>query len=193
MDWFFELPWFYPAGLAILGAVVWFHGNNRLREREKRLGVAIILVSLLVGLAGYLVDTPRKIVLRNSRAFVDAVVARDAKRMAGLLDEEAIAAMWNKPQIVAGAIHYAQETGLTGARMFALEAAKEGPDLASYFTVWSQHTGTERFPVNDMNSRWKLEWVKVGDQWLIRTIIPLQIGQTSREEIERQYLSRPVK
>ena len=79
--------------------------------------------------------------------------------------------------------------GSRGRGSSASTAEKEGNDLASYLTVWSSHQGSSSFPVSDLNSQWKLEWAKDGEQWRIVGIVPLQIGQTTREAIE-PHLSR---
>lgn len=190
---FFDLPWFIPAAVAITGIALFLWANARLRKRERAIGLGLVGLALLMAIVSYLIDTPRETVEKRTRMFVAAVVAKDSSAMGDLLAGDAIAFSWDKQDIIDGAIHYAEATGLTGARLLSLQGVKEGNTLFSYMTVWSQHSGTTSFPIADLNSQWKLEWIKEGDKWRVIEIVPLQIGQTSREAIERSYLDRPVK
>jgi len=190
---FFDLPWFIPAAVAIAGIAVFLWANARLRKRERTIGLGMVGLALLMTIVSYLIDTPRETVEKRTRMFVAAVVAKDGSAIGNLLASNAMAFAWDKQDIIDGAMHYAEATGLSGARLLSLQGVKEGNALFSYMTVWSQHTGTTSLPITDLNSQWKLEWIEEGDKWLIIEIVPLQIGQVSREAIERSYLDRPVK
>lgn len=192
MELLFDIPWYIPAGLAAGGVGVFLWANARLRKRERWIGIGIVGLAILLAAVSYFVDTPLETVIRQSRVFAEAVVAKDRGGMDRLLAEDASAFAWDKQEILDGAVYYADLTGLTGARIIRLAAEKEGNDLVSYLTVWSQHQGSSSFPVSDLNSQWKLEWAKDGEKWRIVGIVPLQIGQTGREAIERTYLDRPV-
>lgn len=192
MELLFDIPWYIPAGLAAGGVGVFLWANARLRKRERWIGIGIVGLAILLTAVSYLVDTPLETVIRQSRQFAAAVVAKDRGGMDRLLAEDASAFAWDKQEILDGAMYYADLTGLTGARIVRLTAEKEGNDLVSYLTVWSQHQGSSSFPVSDLNSQWKLEWARDGEKWRIVGIVPLQIGQTGRETIERTYLDRPV-
>jgi hypothetical protein len=129
---------------------------------------------------------------QGTRQFVRAVVDGDQAKIAALLDSQAVAYNWGKAEIVSGAVYYARESGLSGARVLGLEIEREGDALVSYLAVWSDHAGGS-LPVGSLNSRWKLQWQRQGRQWLLREIIPLQIGQAQRDAIEQRYLRDPVR
>lgn len=190
-DFFFHLPWWAPAGLVAAGIAVWVWGNNRVRTREKRIGVGIILLAGLLSLVSYLVDTPAETVDRLTRELVSAVVARDSTKTGALLHAEAIAFGWDRQDIIAGAKHYAERTGLTSARITSLRVESDGQDLVSYLSVWSDHTGGPELPTNFLTSQWQLIWADTGGQWQLIEIIPLQIANVPREQIQQRTSTAP--
>ena len=192
MDSFFDLPWWVPAGLAVAGIALFLWANARTRKREQAFGLGLIALAVLLAVVSYLVDTPRETVEKRTRMFVAAVVAKDKPGIGDLLASDASAFAWNKQDIIEGAVYYADETGLSGARLISLEAVKDGDVFVSYITVWSQHSGASSFPMADLTSQWKLEWARDKEKWVIVAIVPLQIGPIAREDIERRYLDSPV-
>ena len=187
-DLLFDPPWWASPALALVGIGIFIYANQRLKSGLRQVGVGVVVLSIIA----YLVDTPREKVERYTRDFVSAVVDRNQARIAGLLHPNAMAYQWDKPQIVDGADYYAQLTGLTGVRVTSLRVEPVGTRLVSYLAVWSDHQGGQ-LPVNTLNSQWKLQWVRDGDHWLIREIIPLLIGQVQREQLEEEYFRRPAR
>ena len=192
-EFFFHIPWWAPAGLIAAGVATWVWANNRLRPREKRLGIGLILLAVGLSILSYLVDTPSEIVERQTRELVSAVVDQNQSRIASLLHPEAVAFNWNRQDIISGATYYAKKTGLKSARILSLQVEKDGQDLVSYLSVWSDHSGGEEFPISNLNSQWKLIWAREGKQWRLIEIIPLQIGDVPREQIQQRYLDQPVR
>ncbi len=192
-EFFFDIPWYVPVMLIVGGIALFFWANNRVRRHEKNIAGGLVALAILLLAVSYFFETDSEVVLRRTREFVQAVIARDATGIGALLDARASAYAWDKKEIIDGAVYYATDTGLAGARIMSLSVEKDGNDRAAALSVWSQHTGGNRFPVTDLNSTWKLLWVKRGKDWLILSITPIQIGQTMREDIERQYLDRPVR
>ena len=191
LETLFETPWYVWAGLIGIGLVLFVWANRRLSRPYEMAGALIMLAGIVLGVAAYLVDTPREKVARGTRAFVRAVVDHDKKTLDGLLAPEAGAFNWDKQEIIDGAVHYATQEKLTSARIVGLNVAKEGDQIASYLTVWSQHNGRNAL-YDSLSSRWKFEWRKSNDQWLLCNIIPLQIGPIEGGEINSRYLSKPV-
>lgn len=188
----FAVPWYIPTSLIGAAIAIFIWANNRLNLPGKRFALALGLFATLWTVVSYLVETPMEKVDAATRQFVRAIVAQDRTRLASLLDEQAMAYNWNKPQIMDGAIHYANETGLKGARIIGLKIEQEGTNLVSYLGVWSQHEGGKMI-MTDLNSQWRLDWRLNGDHWQLEQITPIQIGQVQRDQIEQTYLNRPVK
>lgn len=192
MEFLIDPPWWLPVTIAAIGIGLFVWANNRIRPREKAIGIGIVALAAIVMLAAYFIESDREVVDRQTRELVQDVVDQDGKGIGGKLDPQAVAFGWNRQDIIDGAVHYAGETGLTGARIIGLKVENEGRDLISLLTVWSQHTGRGNMPVTDLNSQWRLLWVKTDDQWLLLEITPIQIGPMQQDAIEQQYFSRPV-
>ena len=65
-EFFFHIPWWAPAGLVAAGVGTWVWGNNRLRQREKRIGLGLVLLAAAFSVLSYAVDTPAEVVDRCS-------------------------------------------------------------------------------------------------------------------------------
>ena len=190
-DFIFSVPWWVIVPLLATGVGVFVYNDRRLNSRGKGLGLAIVGFAVLWGGVSYLVATDLEKADAGTRAFVRAVVARDRPAIVALLSQDAQAAAWNRQRIGDGAVYYAQLMGLTGARVLSLECRRQPSLIITTMDVLSNHSEATTY-TGMLRSTWELEWRKVGDQWLIRTITPIQIGQASREEVERRYMEQPV-
>lgn len=190
-DFIFSVPWWVIVPLLATGIGVFVYNDRRLNSRGKRLGLAIVGFAVLWGGVSYLVVTDLEKADAGTRAFVSAVVARDRPAIVALLSQDAQAAAWDRERIGDGAVYYAQLIGLTGARVLSLECRRQPSLVITTMDVLSNHAEATTY-TGMLRSTWELEWRKAGDQWLIRTITPIQIGQASREEVERRYMEQPV-
>ncbi len=190
-DFIFNVPWWVIVPLLAIGLGLFVYNDRRLNRRGERIGLAVVALAILWGVVSYLVATDVEKADAGTRAFVKAVVAKDRSAIVALLSPDAQAVTWDRERIGDGAVYYARETGLTGARVRSLECRRQSSLIIATLDVLSDHAESTTYP-GMLPSTWELEWRKVGDQWLIRTITPIQIGQVSREDIERRYLEQPV-
>lgn len=190
LDLLFDLPWYLPLSLILFGGGLFVWGNNRLRQDVKWTGIGVIGFAIIAFLISYFVETPREIVARRTREFTAAIVAADPGRIGAFLDPNAHAYRWGRQDIIDGAIHYAQITGLKGAHIIHLDTESDPYGMVSNLGIWSQHQGG-RLPMGDLTSQWKLIWHKQGDVWLIQEIIPIQVGQMPMGEVEQRFLDHP--
>lgn len=190
-DFIFSVPWWVIVPLLAIGIGIFVYNDRRLNRRGERLGLAVVVLAVLWGVVSYLVATDVEKVNAGTRAFVKAVVAKDRSAIVSLLSQDAQAVTWDREHIGDGAVYYAREMGLTGALVRSLECRRQSSLIIAILDVFSQHAESATYP-GMLPSTWELEWRKVGDQWLIRTITPIQIGQVSREQVERRYLEQPV-
>ena len=190
-DFIFSVPWWVIVPLLATGIGVFAYNDRRLNRRGKGLGLAIVGLAVLWGCVSYMVATDLEKADSGTRAFVKAVVARNHSEIVALLSQDARAVAWDRERIGDGAVYYAQSTGLTGARVFSLECRRQSSLIIATLDVFSNHAESNTY-TGMLRSTWELEWRKVGDQWLIRTLTPIQIGPASRDEIERRYMEQPV-
>src|SRR5690606_40799130 len=91
MNWdlLFDVPWWLPALLAVVGAVIWMSGNRR---RDRALmwigGAAVVTAAGWVGLS-MLVQTDKERAEADTRALVQAVVDGDSQTLRRILDPQA--------------------------------------------------------------------------------------------------------
>ena len=190
-DFIFSVPWWVIVPLLAIGVGMFVYNDRRLNRQGERLGLAVVALAILWGVVSYLVATDVEKADAGTRAFVKAVVTRDRSAIVSLLSQDAQAVTWDREHIGDGAVYYAKEMGLTGARVLGLECRRQSSLIIATLDVLSNHAESTTYP-GMLRSTWELEWRKVGDQWLIRTITPIQIGQTSGEEVERRYLEHPA-
>ena len=190
-EFIFSVPWWMIVPLLATGIGVFVYNDRRLKRRGERLGLAIVGLAVLWGVVSYMVPTDLEKADSGTRAFVKAVLARNRSEIVALLSQDARAVGWDRERIGDGAVYYAQSTGLTGARVFSLQCRRQSSLIVATLDVFSNHAGSTSY-TGMLRSTWELEWRKVGDQWLIRTLTPIQIGPVSRDEIERRYMEQPV-
>jgi hypothetical protein len=190
-DFMFSVPWWVIAPLLGIGIGIFVYNDRRLNRPGERLGLAVVSLAVLWAAVSYLVATDLEKVDSGTRALTKAVLARNRPAIVALLSEDAQAVAWNRDGIGDGAVYYAQLTGLTGARVLSLECRRQSSLIIATLDVLSEHAESQTY-AGMLRSTWELEWRKVDDHWLIRTITPIQIGQASREDIERRYLEHRV-
>lgn len=190
-DCIFSVPWWVVVPLLGTGIGVFVYNDRRLNRQGERIGLAIVVFAVLWGVVSYLVPTDIEKVDTGTRTLAKAVVARNRPAIVALLSPDVRAVAWDRDAIGDGAVYYAQLTGLTRARVMSLECRRQSSLIVATLDVLSEHAEAQPY-TGMLRSTWELEWRKVGDEWLVRTITPIQIGQATREDVERRYLERRV-
>src|SRR5436305_1331900 len=116
-DYLFDTPWWLLILLLATGGSLFYFGNARLDKTLKRVGLAIAGLAVLLCITSYLVDTPKEKVVRNTKNFVQAVVARDTKTIDKLLSPRVSIGTWDRQAILNGAKIYADQFGLKAAHI----------------------------------------------------------------------------
>src|SRR5437016_2951030 len=83
----FHTPWWLPAGIAVLGVVLFWTGNNRLETRVRTAGLIVIALAVVLGVVSYLVDTDLERAVDRSRDLTRSVEHHDWEKMRSILDE----------------------------------------------------------------------------------------------------------
>lgn len=192
LDFVFSVPWWTIVALVGIGTGVLAYYNRRLNRRGQRIGIAILAFAIIWAVVSYLIVTDLEKTIAGTRQLVRAVLAQDAPAIRSLLAADAIAGGWDREEIVSGAVYYAKETGLTAVRILSVEPSRQGAAILVTLGVLSEHGQASAYSGLNLGSTWELEWRRAGDQWLVRTITPIQIGPVTRDEVERCYLDRPV-
>src|SRR6476646_3624043 len=76
-DLLFDVPWWLPSLLGIIGISLAISGNRRQNERTRAWGLGVIALAVSWALLSYLVDTDKEKCQKLTRQFVQSVVAQD--------------------------------------------------------------------------------------------------------------------
>jgi hypothetical protein len=185
-DFIFEVPWWAIAVLLADGLAFFIVGNRRLNARLRALGAGLIALALVWMAVSWAVQTDLEVADRQTRDLVRRVVAQDEEGIRALLHRRATAGNWNAEQIVKAAVHYARLLSLTSARVTGLQRERQRDDISVRLTVLSDHGS---YPTV---STWRLDWQRVDQDWRLRRIAPLQIGNAAQGEVEERYLDRAL-
>lgn len=182
-QWIFETPWWLLCLIAVAAVGLLLSGNNRQNKNLKLAGVGVFALGAALWATSYFVETPREICTRQTREWVRAVVAKDATKLGVLLHSTAGLAAWNRDDILAGSVKYAEQYGLSTATIISLDAQPDPVMVKTSLTVLSKHDA--KMAVYDtVNSSWELNWIKNAQgQWQIRDIKPLKIGQVDQTSV----------
>src|SRR4051812_39388252 len=107
----FNTPWWMLTAVFVVGATVWWSGNNRQNKRLKLGGLILLALAVAWAVVGYAIDTPVEKVTKGTRAFVAAVVNRDKATVGKLLHPKATLYQWGRQDIIDGAVQYADQFG----------------------------------------------------------------------------------
>jgi hypothetical protein len=187
----FNAPWWMLIAVFVVGAAVWWSGNNRQNKRLQFGGLIVLALAVVWAAVGYAIDTPVEKVTKGTRAFVTAVVNRDKATLGKLLHPRATLHGWKRQDIIDGAVQYADQYGLKGAHV-TQDEVPETPKAGIatvLLTVFSNHENA-MIPVNTINTSWSIDWWETEDgQWLIKDIRATKVGNMSMEEIRQRYFS----
>jgi len=181
--WLFETPWWLLSVVAVAAVGLLVAGNNRQKSNLKAAGVGVLALAGALWATSYFVDTPRETCVRQTREWVTAVVAKDSAKLGALLHPKAALAAWNRDDILAGAVKYADIYGLQSAFVTSIEGKPDPSNISVTVSVISRHDA-KMAVLNTIPSTWELGWVKADDgrSWVIKDIFPIRIGQAERSQ-----------
>src|SRR5690242_15805629 len=114
MDLLFSPPWYYPAVLLAVAAVVFWTGNRRLDKTMKNVGGSLVLLALAWAVVAYLVQTPRERAVAHTKSLIHAYAAHDWPKFQSLLDPGTTLSTYaNRDMIVRAAQQSIDNPGIT--------------------------------------------------------------------------------
>jgi hypothetical protein len=180
---FSEIPWWLPLGLVLVGLVLFWTGNNRLEQGIKYSGIALAGLGLVTAIVSYCLESDRELVLRQTRQIVQAVETRDWPTVESLMDPDVALLEWRgRKQLVAGARMYAERFNLKRAKVASVQTTQTRPTIVLTMRVFADAGEITNYPTD-----WELEWEKIGGNWLLTQIEPLDNPLTGSLD---QYFNR---
>ena len=186
-DLLFDVPWWLPTILAIIGLALHARGHRRPNRRLREAGAAVVLLAVVWALVSYLVDTPKEICRKQTRELVRSVVARDWKTFDDLLSSSVrfvfTGSSWRIEghDTLSSAIKAdIEQIDLKSATITAINAAEADAAVTVTITVWSNQDFTLDRPID---SEWEMEWRQVGSAWKLQEIRALRVAGVKAEQV----------
>jgi hypothetical protein len=168
MNYIYETPWWLPAGIALLGLILFITGNNRLEKKLRTAGIIVIILGIALAVVSFLLDSEREKVVKRTRALVKSVENRDWQAMGSYLHPNVTITFLSGRERVVDAAKAATEYGnVREVRITGLDTTIN-PDETIRASIRVYATIREGNSFTD----WDLEWEKNDDVWLARNIVP---------------------
>lgn len=187
-DFFFDIPWWIPAGFALVGIVIWLTGKHRGERRLQRKGYLPLLVAVVLSLVSYLGQTDTEKASAQARRIVAAANEQNWTAMRAALDPNTSFAMYaDRDQITWAAGRAVAQYGVKSVRVLSMETKQTDGVMTVTFDVISFQDATMGRPIV---STWEMEWQQTPEStWVLETITLLRAGQESGESVQR-YLPK---
>lgn len=183
----FESPWI-PIAILVVAGVVGFVVLNR--QGKARQGVFALLggvvMAAMLALTAFLMETPRELLIRQTRDLVARTAAADTAGIRPLLSDRVTMvcalpvplslpdtkqALLDAVQLQLGTNFPVREHSIGGE-----QASIDGPNTArTQMRVWVTLEREQAMYGGPIGSWWKIDWRKEGDEWRVATITLLQL------------------
>jgi len=186
-DLLFDVPWWIPALIGLIGLAALWTGNRSLNKGRQRVGLALLGVALLWGLLSYFVETDKEKVLKESNKLLKAVVNNDWAEFKSELARDAdfrletARPLANGPDEISDVAQAgAQSIRLKSASLNRPEVAQTGPLITVKTDIFSTQ---EYAAAPSMNSSFEFDWVQTSQGWKVREIRLMKIGSIDARDI----------
>ena len=186
-DFFFDVPWWAPTLLGIIGIALFVSGNRRQKINIRTAGLVVLSVGILWAVVSYLVDTPKEICQKHTRQFVRSVIDRDWTTFGRLMEPEAdfkfVGSNWQmdgRDTLVDAIRADVDQIGLKSAHITSMQADETGDVIVIHIRVYSVQDYSMGQP---LDSEWEMEWHKDGGGWLLHEIRGIRVANIPPELI----------
>jgi len=171
-DLLFDVSWWIPTCVAVVGIALFFNGNRRQLKRLQHIGLALVGLAIVWELLTIFVDTGKKYVQRETRAMVADAVQRDWTKFKADLVPTTVFRL-EETVTTTGADNVTQlfsvgcdRIKLTSAAVRNLVVEQTATLITARFDVFSMED--EYAPVE--NSNWQFDWEQTQSGWKVREI-----------------------
>jgi len=174
----FHTSWWILAA-AVGGIAAFFVGNRRLDKKLQKIGIAVVVVAVILGLLRFYFPTARERMEMRSRALVKAVDHKDWNALNSLLD--ANTAVCNRSRVlVAGRDNIVRMTRencqhfrVQSVIVLGIESKQADTAITVSLEVYSEQDPTLG---RAETSSWQMDYQQSGDNWVLKNITLLRIG-----------------
>ena len=173
----FESPWIL-AGAAVAALVI---GLARVLPRTKVGGLAVVVGAVLLGVAAFLLDayveTDREQIDTALETIVTDFAANDAAAVQQAIDPGAL--VWRAAASAAVALVDLDD----GYRLTDISTDVDGASASQHFRLNGRFSVGRFGDVGHQPTRWRLDWTKTPDGWLIEDVH--ELDPITGEELNR--------
>lgn len=187
-DLLFDVPWWIPTLLGVIGLVLLVRGNRRQHRRTRNAGAAVLLVAVAWAVVSDLVDTPKEKCQKLARQFVQSVVARDWKTFDALMEPgvafQFVGSSWQisgRDELDGRVRSAADQIGLKSATIMDMQATQTDQTVSITFKVFSRQEFSLDEPIA---SRWQFDWRQSDGHWRLHQITALEVSGATSEQVE---------
>lgn len=191
-DLLFNTPWWLPALVAAIGAVLFVTGNKRTENRVRNAGAAVVLLAVALAAVSYFVDTPLETAERRTSELVDAFERADWPAMTSILDPTAAVTVLGNPvygnrdDIITNAKKAHERYGFKSATILSSTAEQTQSVITVTIILLTEQDSLGR----TLNSQWQFEWLKGAEGWALVEIRALKIGQSTGDQVREMFPGR---
>jgi HAMP domain-containing protein len=186
----FHTPWWLPAGIAVLGIVLFWTGNNRQEFRVRTTGLIVFLLAIVLAVMSYLIDTDLERAVDRSRQLTRAVEHHDWEKMRSILDRNTSVGVMgaktvyvNSDKIIQGAQDGVDLFGLQKVRILSTDGQQDQSHITVTMDVLTEQT--QNPPT--LPSSWQFDWDQTGNGIVLRRITCLRIGTQQGENAQAHF------
>ena len=188
-DLLFDVPWWIPILLALLGIFIFWNGNNRQQAKLRNIGSGLVVLAVAWFAVSYFIDTDKEKCEKATLKLVADVAGGHWDEFQSNLSTGVVfrvqggnAYADGSDQVTSFAKAGANSVGLQSAYVQSSHAEQTGPIITVSANIFSNQNSTS-FPPT-MNSSFQFDWELLNEGWRVREIRVMQIGNTKAREIE---------
>jgi hypothetical protein len=188
-DLLFDVPWWIPTLLAVIGIALFLRGNAQQKSNVRTMGLAVFALAVGWFLLSYFVDTDKEKAQKGTKVLLQSVVDGDWTKFQSLLTPQASVTVLGQSAGITGAEEVKQmaKTGaetihLTGASMRSSETEQDG----AFIQVKAQIVSIEEFPqAPTMPSTWQFTWENTPGGWRVREIQLIKLHDLTPDQMKQ--------
>ena len=193
-DYFFDTPWWLPAAIAAVGAVVFYTANNRRENRLRTVGLGVVFLAVTLAVVSYFVDTDLEKAEKQTRRIVDAFEEKDWPAFRSLLHPNTSIGILNGLTLYRGRdtiAKKAQEASDTqGFRAVNVTSMQSRQDQTLITVTIGVVSTQERTALRPITSTWEFDWIESADGWYLNEVRAVEIGGQQGQGMEGMFPRR---
>jgi hypothetical protein len=193
-DYFFNTPWWLPAAIVVVGAVLFYTANKRQETRLRTIGLLVVFLGVAVAVVSYFVDTDLEKAEKQTRRIVDAFESKDWPAFRGLLHPNTSLTITNGETLYRGndvigakAQQASDRYGFRAVNITGMDSRQDQTLITVSIDVISTQEVTMLRPIT---STWEFDWLESADGWYLSEVRAVKIGQATGQGMESMFPKR---